>query len=115
MGDVVLTGANGKRRLADREGQYLLVFFGFANCPDVCPLTLARLATTYEALEEPENVQVVMIAVDLARDTPGSVQAYAESFHPSFVGLGGTNSEIAEAAKRFLSATSNSLISRWVT
>ena len=62
------------------RGDLLLVFFGFTHCPDVCPLTLGRLAKVYEDLGRPEDVQVVMITVDPARDTPELTQRYAGSF-----------------------------------
>ena len=62
---------------------------------------MARLADIYRNLDEPQEVQVVMITVDPANDTPERVQRYAANFHPDFIGLSGTNSEIASAAKRF--------------
>ncbi|SRR5690625_4054221 len=102
MGDVELTGAGGERlALADLDARYLLVFFGYTNCPDVCPLTMTRLAETYRSLGEPDEMQVVMITVDPATDTPERVHEYAKAFHPDFLGLGGANSEIADAAQRF--------------
>ena len=102
MGDIALTAAGGERvALSDLSAKYLLVFFGYTNCPDVCPLTMARLSETYRNVGEPEEVQVVMITVDPATDTPARVQEYAENFHPDFLGLSGTNTEIANAARRF--------------
>lgn len=97
-----LTNARGERvTLEAWRGELLLVFFGFTSCPDVCPLTLGRLAKIYEDLGEPEDVQVVMITVDPEHDTPEVTQRYAEAFHPDFVGLSGSTADIAEAAKRF--------------
>lgn len=102
MGDIELTAAGGERvALSDLDARYLLVFFGYTNCPDVCPLTMTRLAETYRNLDEPDEVQVVMITVDSPTDTPARVQAYAENFHPDFIGLSGSNTEIANAARRF--------------
>jgi protein SCO1/2 len=97
-----LTTAAGKRvSLAHWQGKYLLVYFGYTRCPDVCPLTMGRLAKMYEDLGQPGNLQVVMITVDPANDTPQIIQHYAASFDPSFVGLGGNSADIAAAAKVF--------------
>ena len=97
-----LTDAEGKRvTLSKWRGELLLVFFGFTHCPDVCPLTLGRLAKVYDDLGRPEDVQVVMITVDPARDTPGLTQRYASSFDPAFVGLGGSSEDVARAAQTF--------------
>lgn len=102
VGDVTLENAAGERvPLSSFAGEYLLVFFGYTHCPDVCPLTMARLAKIYEALGEPATLKVVMITVDPANDTPEAVQRYASSFHPDFIGLGGSNPEVAAAARRF--------------
>lgn len=83
------------------QGKTLLVFFGYANCPDVCPLTMAELATVYRDLGEPEDVQVVMVTVDPSRDTPKRVEQYVNGFHPGFVGLSGDPEAIAKAASAF--------------
>jgi protein SCO1/2 len=102
IGDVTLEAASGDAvRLADYGGRYLLLFFGYANCPDVCPLTMARLGSIYRALGEPEGLQVAMVTVDPARDTPALIDAYAKRFHPEFDGLGGSPEQIAAAAERF--------------
>jgi protein SCO1/2 len=102
VGDVILEGSGGERvSLAEYGGQYLLVFFGYTNCPDVCPLTMARLGSTYRALGEPEALQVVMVTVDPERDTPQVIDAFAKRFHPDFKGLGGSDELIAAAAERF--------------
>ena len=102
LGDVTLATTGGRRTaLSELEAPYLLVFFGYTSCPDVCPLTMARLARTYRDLGEPEEVQVVMVTVDPATDTLERLQAYVEGFHPGFLGLRGSNQEAAEAALRF--------------
>ena len=96
-----LTAADGSRKtLPDAwRGEIVLIYFGFTNCPDVCPLTLGRLGKIYEDLGEPADVQVVMVTVDPARDTPERTQAYAQAFQPSFVGLSGSAADVARAAK----------------
>lgn len=97
-----LVAADGEARtLTDFEEQLVIVFFGFTNCPDVCPLTMGRLANIYADLGEPDDLQVVMITVDPQRDTPEVVQSYVEGFHPDFMGLSGTPEEIAAAAESF--------------
>lgn len=83
------------------RGQYLLVLFGYTRCPDTCSLTLGRLAKAYEDLGRPPNVQVVMVSFDPQHDTPELTQRYIGGFDPSFVGLSGSTSDIAQAARRF--------------
>ena len=98
---VELTAGDGARKILPDtwRGEVVLIYFGFTNCPDVCPLTLGRLAKVYEDLGEPEDVQVVMVTVDPEHDTPEATQAYAGAFHPDFVGLSGSAADIARAAK----------------
>lgn len=102
--DLALTAADGGRvtlgALAE-QAEWTLVFFGFVNCPDVCPLTMAQLARTYEDLGEPEDLSVLMITVDPERDGPEVLETYVDGFHPAFRGLGGSSSDVAAAAKRF--------------
>ena len=102
VGEIELTNGDGERvKLSDYRGEVLLVFFGFTNCPDVCPLTMGRLAKMYEDMGEPDDVQVAMITVDPAHDTPQVLANYVENFNPDFVGLGGSQEDIANAAKTF--------------
>ena len=97
-----LTDARGERvTLGKWRGDLMLVFFGFTRCPDVCPLTLGRLAKVYEDLGQPRDLRVVMVTVDPQYDTPKLTQKYAAGFNPYFVGLGGSSSDIAKAAKTF--------------
>jgi protein SCO1/2 len=102
VSDVALL-AEGDRQvtLADYDDSILAVFFGFTRCPDECPLTMARLADAYRDLGEPAGLRVMMVTVDPGFDTPEMVQAYAAGFHPDFVGLGGSNEQIAAAAAKF--------------
>lgn len=78
-----------------------LIFFGFTRCPDVCPFTMARLGTIYKDLNEPSNLNVVMVTVDPGHDTPSILGSYVQAFNPNFVGLTGTNSAIAGIARDF--------------
>ncbi len=83
------------------ENKTLVIFFGFANCPDVCPTTLAQLARVYVDMGEPEDLQIAMVTVDPNHDTTEITQQYASGFHPSFIGFSGSQQQIASAAKKF--------------
>jgi protein SCO1/2 len=75
------------------RGRWSFVFFGFVNCPDICPTTLAMLATARNALEDlpaAERPGVVLVSVDPARDTPPVLARYVAHFDPSFTGVTGT-------------------------
>ncbi len=85
----------------DFAGELTLVFFGYTRCPDVCPLTMAQLSRIYEEAGEPDDVNVVMVTVDPAFDTPEVVGNYVRGFHPDFVGLTGSNQQVATAARTF--------------
>lgn len=85
-------------------GKYLLVYFGYTFCPDVCPIDLQRNAAALKILEEEapailEKIQPLFITVDPERDTPDVMKAYVNAFGPRFVGLTGTPAQI-EAAKK---------------
>lgn len=102
VADVELQNAAGEAvRLGEFDGEMQLLFFGYTRCPDVCPLTLSRLAGLYRAGADPADVRVVMVTVDPQYDTPEIVQRYVEAFHLSFVGLSGGVEQVAAAAKRF--------------
>ena len=104
VGDALLVDPQGRevtlRQVVD-GARVTLVFFGFTRCPDVCPITMARLAKVYRDIGEPDDVRVVMITVDPEHDTPEIVGRYAAAFHPSFVGLSGSNTQVAVAARSF--------------
>lgn len=85
----------------DFGGNVTLVFFGYTRCPDVCPLTMARLAQAYQQLDRTDGLQVVMVSVDPGHDTPEVLGEYVHRFHPDFIGLTGNNTQVAEAAKAF--------------
>ncbi len=102
VGEIELTNGEGKRvKLSDYQGDVLLVFFGFTNCPDVCPMTMGRLGKMYRDMGEPDDVQVAMITVDPAHDTPEVLANYVSAFHPDFAALSGSQADIANAAKTF--------------
>lgn len=95
------------------KGKYTLVFFGFANCPDVCPTTLTVISQVMEDLgAEANKLTPVFISVDAGGDTPQSMKLYLSNFHPSILGLTGTEEQIkqATAATRFTTPKLTSLI-----
>ena len=98
-----LTDHTGKRRtLADFKGKVVALFFGFTHCPDVCPTTLADLASVARGLgPDAARLQVLFVTVDPERDTPQVLGQYVPSFYPTFLGLYGTPEETARAAKEF--------------
>jgi len=101
--DFQLTDHNGKRRsLADFHGKVVVLFFGYTHCPDVCPTTLGELGITLKRLgPDAGKVQVLFVTVDPTRDTPALLAQYVPSFNPTFLGLTGTEEEVAQAAKSF--------------
>ena len=98
-----LTDHHGKARtLADFRGKAVVMFFGYTQCPDVCPTTLAELAQARKLLgADGERVQGVFVSVDPARDTPELLKAYVGSFGSDFVALRGSDEETKAAAKQF--------------
>jgi protein SCO1/2 len=98
-----LLDADGQRRtLADFKGKLVVVFFGFTQCPDVCPTTLLELSEVKKALgADGERVQGVFVTIDPARDTPEVLKAYVSAFSPDFVALRGSADETAAVAKHF--------------
>lgn len=100
--DFTLTSADGPVRLADLRGKAVVLFFGYTFCPDVCPTTMVRLGQAMELLgKDAERVQVVMVSVDPERDTPERLAQYARAFHPSFIGVTGTQEEIDAVASAY--------------
>lgn len=98
-----LTDHTGKTRsLSDYQGKVVLIFFGFTQCPDVCPTTLAELSEVMKKLGSgADRVQVLFITVDPERDTQTVLGQYVPAFDPRFVGLTGSVEQIAAVAKDF--------------
>lgn len=101
--DFHLTDANGNARsLADYRGKVVFLFFGFTQCPDVCPTSLSRAAEIKHGLgPDGERFQVLFVTIDPERDTPEVLKAYTGAFDPSFVGLYGDLKRTAETAREF--------------
>jgi protein SCO1/2 len=90
------------RSLQDFRGKAVVVFFGYTQCPDVCPTTMAEIAQARKILgPDGDKVQGVFITVDPERDTPEVLRAYMANFDPSFVALRGTPEQTAAIAKDF--------------
>lgn len=101
--DFRLTDHHGQpRSLSDFRGKAVAVFFGYVNCPDVCPTTLTKLAGVLKALgKDAQHVQVLLVTLDPKRDTPDILQKYVPAFHPSFLGLYGDEQATEQIAKEF--------------
>ncbi len=83
-------------------GQFLLVYFGFTYCPDVCPTALVNMAMVLDLLEDDAaRVQPLFFTVDPERDTPEALEVYVSAFHPRLVGLTGSADAVAQAAAAY--------------
>jgi protein SCO1 len=98
-----LPDASGKpRSLADWKGKVTVVFFGYTQCPDVCPTTMAELAQIRKSLgAEGDRLQAVFVTIDPERDTPEVLTAYVANFGPGVVALRGSVEQTVAAAKEF--------------
>lgn len=90
------------RTQADFAGKYLLVFFGFTNCPDVCPTTLSEVAQVMDDLgADADKVQPLFISVDPERDRRLGLADFTAAFHPAIIGLAGDDAQTKAAADSF--------------
>ncbi len=98
-----LSDQNGKpRKLQDFAGKVVVVFFGFTQCPDVCPTAMAELAEVKKLLgPDGDKLQAVFITVDPERDTPDVLKAYMGNFDPTFIALRPTMAELPDFAKSY--------------
>jgi len=102
-GPFTLEDGTGKT-VTDRDfrGKYMLVYFGYTFCPDVCPTTLNEVAEAMDRLgPKAEKIQPIFITVDPNRDTPAVVKQYANAFTPRLLGLTGTSDQIAKVANEY--------------
>ena len=101
--DFALTDDTGHlRHLSDYKGKVVVIFFGYTQCPDVCPTTLAGLAAAMKLLgADAKQVQVLFVTVDPERDTQALLAAYVPQFYPTFLGLRGDTATTAATAKEF--------------
>jgi len=101
--DFHLFDAAGKpRSLADYRGKVVALFFGYTHCPDVCPTTMADMATVMDKLgKDADKVQVLFVTVDPERDTRELLAQYPPAFYPTFIGLSGDAAATEQASKAF--------------
>ena len=101
--DLPLTDQHGKaRHLSDFAGKVVVVFFGFTQCPDVCPTSMQELAEVKKMLgADGDRLQGIFVTVDPERDTPEVLAAYMANFDPSFLALRGSPEQLAAVAKDF--------------
>ncbi len=102
--EFALTDQDGEvATLEGLRGKNVFFYFGFTNCPNICPVGLAHLAALYRKLSPTEQAvtQIVFVSVDPEKDTPEILKDYVAFFDPSFIGLTGSNEAIAEIAKGF--------------
>lgn len=102
-GPFTLTDQDG-RKVTDKDfrGHYMLVFFGYTYCPDLCPTELQVMSAALDSLgAKADAIQPVFISFDPERDTPEVLKQYVSNFHPRLVGLTGSPEEIAVAAKAY--------------
>ena len=94
--EIQLTDHNGQPfTLTNQRGKVVLLYFGYVNCPDECPLTMAHLKLALESLgDRASSVQVAMVSTDPVRDTPQALKDFMGHFDPSFLGLTGTMDEL---------------------
>lgn len=100
---LALSDYDGKtRQLQDFAGKVVVVFFGYTQCPDVCPTSLAELTEVMKTLgPDAERVQVLLVTVDPERDTPQVLKQYVTAFDSRFLGLTGTPNQVKTAAAAF--------------
>ena len=101
-GPFSLVDHHGKT-VTDRDflGQYVLMFFGYTYCPDVCPTAMQTISDALDILGDRPDIVPVFVSVDTKRDTPEVLKSYLENFHPSIVGMTGTPEQVVAAAKAY--------------
>jgi protein SCO1 len=100
--DFHLTRASDGHAVAGQSyrGQVVILYFGYTNCPDICPATLANMAGVLNKVGS-KNVRLLFVTVDPNRDTPQNLNRYAHAFSAQFDGLRGSDNELADVARRY--------------
>lgn len=98
-----LPAAGGKTLSSDDlKGKTVLLFFGYASCPDICPTTMVQLTSVLQQLgDAAKNVRILFVSVDPHRDTPDILQAYVNAFNKQAIGVTGSEKQIADLARRY--------------
>jgi cytochrome oxidase Cu insertion factor (SCO1/SenC/PrrC family) len=101
-GPFALVDQEGAAR-SDRDfrGRYMLIYFGYTFCPDVCPATLGVMSDAMQKLGDPKRIVPIFITIDPARDKPAVLKTYLKSFGPAFVGLTGSDKALGDAARAY--------------
>ena len=101
--EIKLIDHNGESfRMSEQRGRVVLLYFGYVNCPNECPLTMAHLKLALESIgDRARNAQVIMVSTDPVRDTPQALKDFMEHFNPSFLGLTGTPAELQKVWKDY--------------
>ncbi len=104
---VLPASTGGDFKLSSTRGKVVVLEFGYTNCADVCPVSLASLAQARKAMgSNAADVQVVFVTVDPARDTPARLKGYLSNFDPTFIGVSGTQQQVDAMLKSYgISAT----------
>jgi protein SCO1/2 len=102
-GDFTLDSVSGPVSLSNYKGKVVMVYFGYASCPDVCPTTMLTISQGMKLLNESESDQVagIFISVDPKRDKVGALDKYAKHFHPNMVGVTGDPKELRKIANQY--------------
>ena len=102
-GDFTLFQGDRPVKLSDFRGKLVVMYFGFASCPDVCPTTLTIIGSALRQLtaEELKSVQPIFVSIDPERDQGEKLDAYATHFHPAFIGITGTPEEVQKVANQY--------------
>jgi protein SCO1/2 len=98
-----LPGPTGEvRTIADFKGKAVVLFFGYTQCPDICPATMGKLTGVMQKLgTDAERVQVLFVTLDPERDTPAVLREYLSAFNPAFIGLSGDAKATRDVANEF--------------
>ena len=102
-GDFVLESADGKLGLQDYRGQLVMMYFGFASCPDICPTSMGVMRKAFNTLNATEQTKVrgLFVSIDPERDTPEMAQNYARHFQENFSGVSGTPETVGKVAQQY--------------
>jgi len=102
-GEFSLTNQDGQQVTENDFGnRFKLVYFGFTSCPDICPTEMQKMTKVINDVDpEAKSIQPIFISIDPVRDTPEVIKTYLTAFHPGFVGLTGTETEVDEVIKNF--------------
>jgi protein SCO1/2 len=107
-GDFTLKSADGPVSLKDFRGKVVLLYFGYTNCPDICPTTLSNWADAFHQLDKNEQLRVrgLFVSVDPKRDTPKKLKEYTNYFDPNIIGVTGSHKNLVKIASSYHSSFS---------